>query len=188
MAVTLPAGLNSGFGLPGMGALGGLSALFSSGRLMKTNVMRELEAAGVAYTVRPHSRKVYTCEDVAIERGVRLSQIVKTMIVKRENGQAFLALLPGHRRLSLRRLANLLGDKKVSMASPDEVHKITGYEVGAVSPIGVRKSGLAVFVDASVLAEDFVDISGGRHDVGVELRSADLVKAVGGQVVEISEE
>lgn len=154
---------------------------------MKTNVMRELEAIGVDYLVKPHSRKVYTCEDVAIERGVRLSQIVKTMIVKREDGNAVLALLPGHRRLSLKRLADLLGDKKVRLASRDEVVQTTGYEVGAVSPIGVRKSGLGIFVDSSVLDEEYVDISGGRHDVGVELRSADLVKAVGGQVVEISE-
>lgn len=155
---------------------------------MKTNVMRKLEAIGVDYSVKPHSRKVYTCEDVAVERGVRLSQIVKTMIVKREDGQAVLALLPGHRRLSLRRLADLLGEKKIRLASRDEVVQTTGYEVGAVSPIGVRKSGLGVFVDSSVLDEEYVDISGGRHDVGVELRSVDLVKAVGGQVVQISEE
>lgn len=155
---------------------------------MKTNVMRELEAIGVPYTVKPHSRKVYTAEDAAAERGIRLSQVVKTMLVRRENGQTVLALLPGHRRLSLKRLAGVIGDRKVGLASHDDVHKITGYEVGAVSPIGVRKHGLAVYIDAAVLEEELVDISGGRHDVGVELHSADLLRAVGGKVVEISEE
>jgi len=52
---------------------------------METVITKKPEALKINYTVKPHSQPVYTSEAAARERGVRLSQIVKTMLFKDRN-------------------------------------------------------------------------------------------------------
>ncbi len=106
---------------------------------MKTNVMRILEKRGIAYRPKPHSRTVYTSAEAAQERGVRLSQIVKTMLLKLPDGSCVVALIPGDRRLSLKQMRKLLGVRKLGLIEREDVRKVTGYEPGAVSPIGMKR-------------------------------------------------
>jgi Cys-tRNA(Pro)/Cys-tRNA(Cys) deacylase len=128
------------------------------------------------YEVKMHSKKAFTASEAARERCVRLEQIVKAMIVERHGGGHVLALVPGDKELSLKKLARFLGLKNVRLAVPGEVQSITGYHVGAVSAVGLRTS-LEAYMDQGVLSEEFVDISAGRHDAGLELRSKDLLTA-----------
>jgi Cys-tRNA(Pro)/Cys-tRNA(Cys) deacylase len=144
--------------------------------VLKTAAMRMLEDLRVAYAVKKHSKKAFTAVDAAKERDVRLEQIVKAMIVEKHGGGYLLALIPGHKELSLKKLARFLGIKNVRLATPGEVHSITGYRVGAVSAVGLRTS-LEAYMDETVMSEELVDISAGRHDAGLELRSEDLLSA-----------
>jgi Cys-tRNA(Pro)/Cys-tRNA(Cys) deacylase len=63
--------------------------------------------------------------------------------------------------VDLRRLAHLLQEKQVEMAAREEVHKITGYFIGGVSPLGTRRE-LPVLMDSLVLEEKEISISAGR--------------------------
>jgi len=81
---------------------------------MKTLVTHYLESAGIEYKIKRHSRDVYTCEDAARERGVKIEQIVKTMIVKKPDGELIAVLIPGNKRLNTKKLAKILGCKKVA--------------------------------------------------------------------------
>jgi prolyl-tRNA editing enzyme YbaK/EbsC (Cys-tRNA(Pro) deacylase) len=67
------------------------------------------------------------------------------------------------------------------------VPRITGYRIGAVAPLGLRRSGVPIYVDHHILEEPRVSISAGRHDTGLELASEDLIAAVRGQVGDITE-
>jgi Cys-tRNA(Pro) deacylase len=155
--------------------------------MMKTNAMRILDSAGVDYKVKPHSRPVFTVEEAALERQVRTSQIVKTMVVKKGDGGFCIVLLPGHRQLSLKKVRRELGDSKVALATRDEVTKVTGYQVGAVTPIGIRRRNLRVLCDRDVLEEDYVDISSGDPTAGIELRSSDLLASLNSTLVDVTE-
>jgi Cys-tRNA(Pro) deacylase len=152
---------------------------------MKTNVMRHLERRGVAYVRKPHSQPVFTSEDAARERGVRVSQIVKTMLVIHPDHGVAAVLLPGDRRLDLRKVAAALGVKKVALLERDRVRATTGYEPGAVSPISMQ-SVRTFLLDPAILDEEYVDISSGRPDEGVELRSADLAALINPAVIQVS--
>jgi Cys-tRNA(Pro)/Cys-tRNA(Cys) deacylase len=152
---------------------------------MKTNVMRQLDAAAVNYEVKLHSRQVFTSEDAAEERGVRISQIVKTMLLRLGGGECIAALIPGDRQLDTKQLRQLVGQKNVAMLPRDEVQSVSGYVPGAVSPIGLRRVR-RVIVDEHVLDEEFVDISAGRPDAGIELRCADLVRLLNPTIASIS--
>lgn len=153
---------------------------------IKTLVTHELDALGISYNIRPHSAPAFTAEQAARERGVRLSQIAKAMVVKVGDGLV-LAVVPGNRRLSLRRLARSLGHKSARLADPDEARAATGFEIGSISPIGATARGLEVWVERALIDEEYVDISAGRPDAGVELLSKDLLRAVNGRLADISE-
>jgi Cys-tRNA(Pro) deacylase len=134
-----------------------------------------LDAEGVEYRIRRHAADALTAEEAARQRGVRLSQIVKTMLTRTPDGMHVVALVPGHRRLDLKRLSAAVGSGNLKLAGRDEVLVATGFAPGSVSPIGLSPE-LAVIADPSLLAEEWVDISAGRPDAGVELRSSDLLR------------
>jgi prolyl-tRNA editing enzyme YbaK/EbsC (Cys-tRNA(Pro) deacylase) len=56
-----------------------------------------------------------------------------------------------------------------------------------VAPLGLRRSDVPIYVDHHILEEPRVSISAGRHDIGLELASEDLISAVSGRVGEITE-
>ena len=153
---------------------------------MKTNAMRILDSAGIAYSVKPHNRPALTVEVAAQERGVRNSQIVKAMLIRTEDGEYYLTLAPGDRKISLGILRRYLG-KKVKLAGGDEVSRITGYKVGSVTPIGIRRQNLPILFDPSILEEQMVTISSGDPLTGIELRSGELFSFLDAHLIDLSE-
>ena len=150
---------------------------------MKTLVTHYLESAGIEYKIKRHSRDVYTCEDAAKERGVKIEQIVKTMIVKKPDGELIAVLISGNKRLNTKKLAKILGCKKVQIAPKEEVEKATGYKIGAIAPIGFKRE-MKIYMDKDVLKEEIVDISSGRPDAGIELKSEDLAKVTKAEIID----
>jgi len=65
----------------------------------------------------------------------------------------------GESKVDLDKLAKIFG--KVRFATPEEVKRITGFEAGAVPPVGVK---VKTVVDPKVLENKFVISGGGRID------------------------
>ena len=61
------------------------------------------------------------------------------MIVKTPLDIYVLALLPGDRKLDTKLLSSYLNVKKVDIAKKEDVERITGYRICAISPIGIKK-------------------------------------------------
>jgi len=146
---------------------------------VETSVTRILDAAGIAYSLRMHSTSVYTVEDAARERGVRPDQIVKVMVVRRSDHTLIAVLVPGDCRLSLKKLSAALGEKRLTLATPQEIEAATGYTIGAISPVGLPAS-MPLYVDIGIARNPEVAISAGRHDAGLSLKADDLLRLVGG--------
>ncbi len=94
-----------------------------------------LDDQKIPYRVKYHSKPVFTSEDAAIERGVRLSQIVKTMLLA-DGNDILVAVLPSHRRLDVKKLKKLSGHKNLQFMDKESIERRTGLIVGAVAPIG----------------------------------------------------
>jgi Cys-tRNA(Pro)/Cys-tRNA(Cys) deacylase len=143
----------------------------------KTMPMRVLDQKKVPYAVHEHAHKQYTAEGVAEDLDVPVAQVVKAMIV--QSGRDFsLVVVPGDRRLSLKKVAATLDDKDVKLASERDVERITGFQVGAVSVLGFRRDDVDTYVDQTVLDLDQVIISSGRPDAGLALAPQDLMTAL----------
>ena len=149
----------------------------------KTIVMRALEAKGVPYTYHKHARKQHTAAGVAEDLGIPVAWVVKAMIVQRSKRDFALVVVPGDRQLSLKKVAEALGEKNIAMASERDVQRVTGFQVGAVSVVGFRRKDITTFVDQGVLALEQAFISSGRPDAGLALAPEDLLRAIEGAQV-----
>jgi Cys-tRNA(Pro) deacylase len=154
---------------------------------IRTHALRDLDKQGIPYQVLLHDHRAMNVEEAAAERGVSIRQVVKTLLVRRPDRKHLIALVRGDQRLSLKKLARIAGVKKLDMAPAADVPRITGYQIGAVAPVGLRRSDVPIYVDEHILAEPRVSISAGRHDAGLELATEDLIRAVSGQVADITE-
>ena len=154
---------------------------------IKTHAIRALDEMGIPFEVLRQSHRARNVEEAAAERGVPVRLVVKTLLTRRPDKRHVIALVRGDQRLSLKKLARLVEVKSLEMAPEADVPRITGYRIGAVSPLGLRRSDVPVYVDYHILGEPRVSISAGRHDTGLELASEDLIAAVRGQVGDITE-
>ena len=142
---------------------------------METLATQFLDSESIDYQIKPHRKEVFTCEEAARERGVRLSQIVKCMVGLDSEGNIHVMLIPGDKRLKLKRVRKVANGAKIDLVSPEALADEFRITVGAISPI--QFVGKARFyMDNSLDREKLVDISSGRPDAGIELASEDLGK------------
>ena len=152
----------------------------------KTMPMRALDEKRIPYEVHQQTSRQFTAEGVAEDLGVPVAQVVKAMLVQRSttpgggSNPFVLFVIPGDRRLSLKKVGAALGDKKVQLASQRDVERVTGFQVGAVSALGFRRNDVPGYVDQHVLELEQVIISAGRPDAGLALVPADMVRAIDG--------
>jgi Cys-tRNA(Pro)/Cys-tRNA(Cys) deacylase len=139
----------------------------------KTQLTDFLDAQKIPYRVKYHSKPVFTSEEAAIERGVRLSQIVKTMLLA-DGNDILVAVLPSHKRLDVKKLKKLSGHKNLQFMDKESIERRTGLIVGAVAPLGPILEGIPLFVDFSVFDEEFLDLSSGDPSAGLELHRDDF--------------
>jgi len=140
---------------------------------LHTRVTRYLDERSVPYKIKFHSKPVFTSEEAAVERGVRLSQVIKTMLLT-DGEEILIAVLPSDRKLDTKKIKKLTGHKNLQFMGKESIEQKTGLTMGAVAPVGCGFEELHMFVDPSVFEEEFLDISSGDPKAGLELHREDL--------------
>ena len=137
---------------------------------MQTEITRKFDALQIPYKIKLHRTSVFTSEDAARERGVRISQIVKTMLLIEPNGNVIMAVLPGDRRLNVKAIKQFTGHKDLRFMDKIGMEQM-GLVVGAIAPVDDRFNHLVKFIDPRVFEEDIIDISSGDPKAGIEIES-----------------
>ena len=139
-------------------------------------------ALGLAHEVTRHG-PVRSLEEAAAARGVEPHQLVKTMVVRVAEGQHVFVLVPGDREIAWPKLRALLGVNRLTMASADAAHEVTGYVRGTITPLGSR-TPLRVVADASIAGR--ISLGGGAHGVALMVDAAELVTALDATVADVT--
>jgi Cys-tRNA(Pro)/Cys-tRNA(Cys) deacylase len=113
--------------------------------------------------------------------GFPLERTIKTLVVHLGGKSFGLALLPGDRELSLKKMAKAFGVKKAAMADAAAAERLTGYHVGGISPFGLRQRLPAVMAE-HLLSHENVMINAGQRGVMLKMAPGDIVKAIGCKV------
>jgi Cys-tRNA(Pro) deacylase len=150
-----------------------------------TTVAKLLDDCEIGYTVKEHQNPAFSCEDVARERKMQLSQILKCMVGKDSNDNICVMLIPGDKTLEIKKVRQAAGGEKIKLISPKELTDSHGVIVGAISPMQFIGSA-KFFLDKKVLEEDIVDISSGSPYAGVEVNISDLVRVISPTICDIA--
>lgn len=127
-----------------------------------------------------------TVDAAARRMGVKRENIIKSMLFVDDAGLPILGIVTGDRRVNEKKLAMACGTKKVRRANPDEVKEFTGYDVGAVPPVG-HKAQIRTFLDKRVMNLDDVIGGGGEINVLLEINPTEIKRLTNGEVRDISE-
>lgn len=105
------------------------------------------------YEIIQHEKPILSREDGSKYFGIETGQTAPSLILKTDKG-FFVLILSGNRgKLDFNKLAATIGCSKVKLASPKEVQKITGFEVGSVRMVGLD---LPCVIDKRLFNYDFI--------------------------------
>jgi Cys-tRNA(Pro)/Cys-tRNA(Cys) deacylase len=151
---------------------------------MKTRAAQALDTLGIAYEIREFQEEDLGADEVAVKLQIPLAQVFKTLVVRGDRTGVILACVPGTMTLSLKALARVSGNRKVEMVEKDEIHRLTGYIRGGVSPLGGKRT-YPVYLDRSALEQPVVSVSAGMRGMQVFLTPQDLARATQAMVAAI---
>jgi Cys-tRNA(Pro)/Cys-tRNA(Cys) deacylase len=125
-----------------------------------------------------------TVDAAAAALGVPPERIFKSILFAARDGRCAMAIACGKARVDAARLAALTGMDGLRLASPEVALRVTGYPAGGTPPVGHRER-FPVIVDARVAAQEWGWAGGGRKELMVRIRSADIVRVTGARVADV---
>ena len=150
----------------------------------QTPAVMALQGAGVAFT---EHRYVYHegggTADCAQALSVDEHSVVKTIVLEGD-GQPLLVLMHGDMRASAKDLAKIAGVKAVIPCPPEKAKEYTGYEVGGISPFGIRRE-IPVYMEETILNLRKIYINGGRRGFLLGMDPYDAVKVLRAVLVKV---
>jgi Cys-tRNA(Pro)/Cys-tRNA(Cys) deacylase len=152
----------------------------------KTLAMRVLEGKKIPYQAVTYPDSERDAAVIARHFGVPAGQVFKTLIITRPPAKAVLALVGADSQLDLKKLAHVLGEKKLKMAGHSEAEAVTGLQVGGISPLALLNRGFIIVIDQSVQKYQEVYVSAGRRGLNLKVAVAGLVRATGACYADIS--
>ena len=149
-----------------------------------TPALDALVAGGVPHRV-VRTERASSAEESARFQGISTQQLLRTIVVRRGEGDYLFVLVPAGRRFDWPRLRAHLGVSRLSMPDAAEAKEVTGYERGAITPFG-SKQRLPVILDQAGTEPDVVAIGGGAHGVNIHIAPAELIAATQATVADLS--
>ena len=124
-----------------------------------------LAELGLAYEVMVCDPELADTAVFCEHYGHSLEDSVNTIIVKAKTaGERFVAcVLLAHTRLDVNKsVRKRLGARRVSFASAEETRRMTGMEIGGVTPVGLPET-LPMWVDSRVMDRERVILGAGTR-------------------------
>ena len=153
---------------------------------MKTAAVKILERLKLPYELRAYDEDELGAEEAARKLDLPLERVFKTLVVRGDRTGVVLACLPGSTTLSLKQLAAVSGNKRCELVAVDEIHRLTGYLRGGVSPIGARKA-YPLFLDRRAMQHDTISVSAGMRGLQLLVSGAALVQAGNARLADLAE-
>ena len=145
-----------------------------------------LEASGLDFEITRHGR-VRSLAEAAAARGVEPRDIVKTLVVRRGEGDFLFVLVPGDREISWPKLRALLGVNRLSMPDQDVAKEVTGYERGTITPFGAS-TAWPVIADADLTGdpERRISLGAGAHGVAATVQAEQALAHLEARIADVT--
>lgn len=125
-----------------------------------------LQRCKYKYEIIQHEKPILSREDGSKYFGIEVGQAAPSLILKTDKGY-FVLIITGNRdKLDFKKIAEILNCNKVKLASPKEVQRITGFEVGSVRMVGLD---LPCVLDKRLLEYDYIYGGTGKSTVTLKI-------------------
>lgn len=151
---------------------------------MANAALEALDKADVGYRVIRHG-PVRSLAEAAEARGVEVPDVVKTIVVRRGDGDFLFVLVPGGRVISWPKLRTLLGVSRLSMPDAASAKEATGYERGTITPFGSTTTW-PVIADERVRGRE-ITLGAGEHGVAVAVRADEALAALDATYADVTD-
>ncbi|WP_022899566.1 aminoacyl-tRNA deacylase [Humibacter albus] len=150
----------------------------------RERVMTDAAARGVEVRIveRPPASSL---QEAATLLGLEPADIVKTLVVKRHEGDYLFALVPGGRKISWAKLRALVGVNKLRLPEASLALNATGYERGTITPFG-STTAWPVYADTMVAGRR-VAMGAGEHGYSAFVDGDELIAAFDATVADITD-
>lgn len=150
--------------------------------MVKTNVMRLLDAAGISYDTGTYEvdENDLSGSHAADLMGADHDSMYKTLVLRGEKRGYLVCCIPVDEELDLKKAAKAAGEKKVEMIHVKDMLGVTGYIRGGCSPIGMKKR-FPTYIEETAQLYDRITVSAGQRGVQVTVSPEDLRRYVEGQ-------
>jgi Cys-tRNA(Pro) deacylase len=148
--------------------------------------LRALAGSGLSFRL-VRTELPISAEESATLQHIAVHQLLRTIVVRRAAGDYLFVLVPGGRQIDWPKLRAHLGVTRLSLPDQDEARAATGYERGAITPLGATVVW-PVTADASIGPSEVVAIGAGARGVNVHVRAADLLVHLNAEVADVTKE
>jgi Cys-tRNA(Pro)/Cys-tRNA(Cys) deacylase len=145
---------------------------------MTSPVAEYLRQHDIPFREFRHPGPVKSLEQAAQERGQLPEQVVRSILFRVTEGEYVMVLVAGPQQIAWPALRKYLGESRISMAKPDLVKQVTGYQIGAVSPFGITQP-VRILVDQSVLEQEEISLGSGLRGTTIFIQVRNLMAALG---------
>lgn len=149
-----------------------------------TPAIRSAADAELPHTVA-RTRRARSAEESAELQGIDVGSLLRTLVVRRGEDDYVFVLVPGGREIDWPKLRSHLGVRRLSLPDQDEARDATGYERGAITPLGASRAW-PVIADATVPDLGRVAIGGGAHGVNLHVDAPELLAHLAAEVADVT--
>ena len=151
-----------------------------------TQAIRALRAAGAQYSEHLFDYGIHPgAEGAAQALGIDLHDTVKTIVFTADDGRGAVVLMHGDLEVSTKKLARLMEVKSLRPATQHEADRLTGYQFGGTSPLGMR-SDPPVFAQDSLLDLAVGYVNAGSRGFLIGIDPTTLVELTRARVVDVA--
>jgi Cys-tRNA(Pro)/Cys-tRNA(Cys) deacylase len=112
--------------------------------------------------------------DASKVTGIDLQKITKNLICTTNKGEYILLIVPGDRRVNLRKVKKILQVKNIQLLPFSKAEKISGYPPGGTPSIGLKQK-VKTILEKDLTHFDTFYCGGGSRDKLLELRTEDVI-------------
>jgi len=147
------------------------------------NVHNRLQELDVPHELFKLAGQAGSLERAALALGLELNQLAKVELF-RADGETVMAIVPGDRCVDVDKLKAVSNATEIEPVPTEEIPSLTGYIANALPPVG-HKVDPTAYIDYYTLREDVVYTGSGEPTAILKIRSYDLVRATGGETVDL---
>ena len=155
--------------------------------MTKTNVMRLLDAAKIAYETVEYEvdESDLSGAHIVAQTGLDKDTVFKTLVFSGDKNGFGVCCIPVCEELDLKKAAKIFSEKKIEMLHVKDLLKTTGYIRGGCSPVGMKKQFKTV-IDETALLFDKIYVSGGQRGVTLGVDPQALCAYIGAEFADVT--